>query len=86
MKNLYENMYDLIPANGRKSFYGKARVSVNKDGSKVLYSYGYPIAKMEKDKIYRLCDEDAMSMTTCTHVLSFCGLHKKEFLKLEKVN
>lgn len=32
-------MYELIPTNGRKSFYGKARVMVEDNGTETLYSY-----------------------------------------------
>lgn len=32
--------YELIPTDGRKSFYGKAVVMVQDDGSEILYSYG----------------------------------------------
>ena len=35
--------YELIPTDGRKSFYGKAVVMVQDDGSEILYSYGTKI-------------------------------------------
>jgi hypothetical protein len=81
-------IYELQPRNGRASFYGKAKVKVNKDGSEVLLSYDTPIIKRnvngELMRLYR-CDSDfinGVSCTTCSHLISFCGLHKKDFLKL----
>lgn len=38
-------MYDLIPHDGRKSFYGKARVLVEDNGTETLYSYETAIIK-----------------------------------------
>lgn len=37
--------YELIPTDGRKSFYGKAVVKIAADGSETLYSYNTPIIK-----------------------------------------
>lgn len=37
--------YELIPTDGRKSFYGKAVVIVEDNGTETLYSYGTPIIK-----------------------------------------
>ena len=36
-------IYELKPTDGRKSFYGKAQVHIDFDGSETLYSYGTPI-------------------------------------------
>lgn len=33
-------IYELRPVDGRKSFYGKALVHLDVDGSETLYSYG----------------------------------------------
>lgn len=38
-------IYDLIPADGKKSFYGKAKVFIGDDGTETLYSYDTPIIK-----------------------------------------
>lgn len=38
-------MYELSPGNGRKSFYGKAKVLIESDGSETLFSYDTPIVK-----------------------------------------
>lgn len=49
--------YELIPTNGRKSFYGKAVVCVNDNGAEILYSYGTPIVKREPSgEVFRLWD------------------------------
>lgn len=73
---------ELIPNNGRKSFYGKAVVDTLDDGSQVLYSYNTPIIKKypngELKRLY-----DGWSATTGNHIKSFCGLDKKGFLNLE---
>lgn len=37
--------YELIPTDGRKSFYGKAVVIVEDNGTETLYSYETPIVK-----------------------------------------
>ena len=73
---------ELIPNNGRKSFYGKAVVDTLDDGSQVLYSYNTPIIKKypngELKRLY-----DGWSATTGNHIKAFCGLDKKGFLNLE---
>lgn len=40
--------FELIPTDGRKSFYGKAIVEVDKAGNETLYSYNTPIIKKKK--------------------------------------
>lgn len=42
-------MYELSPGNGRKSFYGKAKVLIESDGSETLFSYDTPIVKRFAD-------------------------------------
>ena len=42
-------IYELIPTNGRKSFYGKAKVQIDDNGSETLYSYDTPIIKRDRD-------------------------------------
>lgn len=74
--------YELIPENGRKSFYGKAIVEV--DGTvETLYSYGLRVASKTPFGVFRHCDGGRVSMTTATHIKSFCGMDKKHFLALE---
>lgn len=74
--------YELMPRNGRKSFYGKAFVEVDDNGVEVLYSYLTPIIKrFPNGTLKRLYDEEP-SLTTMTHIKSFCGLTKREFMAL----
>jgi hypothetical protein len=75
-------MYDLIPQNERKSFYGKAKVEVLDDGKEILYSYNTPIVEKASDGTLKRLYFAEPSMTTCAHIRSFCGLDKKGFMKL----
>ena len=79
------SVYELVPINGRKSFYGKAKVKVLGDGSEILQSYDTDIIERTSNgRLYLLCDESKLSMTTCTHIKSFCGLNKKMALDLQR--
>jgi hypothetical protein len=70
-----------MPTNGRKSFYGKAIVKRFDDGSEVLQSYTTDVLKRTADGRYiRLWS--GWSMTTGTHIKSYCGMSKKELEKL----
>lgn len=74
--------YELIPTNGRKSFYGKAVVYVDDSGTETLYSYGTPVVKREPSgAILRLWG--GWSATTGNHIKSFCGMNKSEFSALK---
>lgn len=85
MKNLDTiKVYDLVPTNGRKSFYGKEKVKQLVDGSEVLQSYDTDILWRSFGYIYLLCEESKLTMTTCTHIKSFCGLSKKQALTLQR--
>lgn len=75
-------MYDLIPNNGHKSFYGKAKVAFLDDGKEVLYSYNTPIVERSSDGTLKRLYSAEPSVTTLAHIKSFCGLDKKGFLKL----
>ncbi len=77
--------YDLIPTNGRKSFYGKARVEIADDGAETLISYHSRIIRRNADGSYVRLFEETLTHTTATHVKSFCGMNKKEFEKLPVV-
>ena len=83
-KNTDENIvktYDLQPINSEKSFYGKAKVHIYKNGDEVLQSYETLIIRRKKSgKLIRLWDE--WSATTGRHIKAFCGLNKAEFIKL----
>jgi hypothetical protein len=73
--------YELIPTNNRKSFYGKAFVEAT-DTEEILLSYNTPIIKRDKKtgSLTRLYD--GWTSTTGNHIISFCGLNKKEFLAI----
>ena len=74
-------IYELKPTNGQKSFYGKALVKRNTDGSETLYSYRTPIIKQTSDgELVRLWD--GWSATTGSHIKAFCGLSKAEYNQL----
>lgn len=74
-------IYELKPTNGRASFYGKAKIKAFADGSEVLQSYNTDVLKRTADGRYiRLWA--GWSMTTGTHIKSYCGMTKKEFEKL----
>lgn len=74
-------MYDLIPHDGRKSFYGKARVMVEDNGTETLYSYNTAIIKRTAaGELVRLWA--GWSATTGRHIAAFCGLNKAAFMAL----
>ena len=73
--------YELIPKDGRKSFYGKAVVEMADDGSETLYSYGTPIVKKTADgDLVKLWN--GWSATTGRHINAFCGLNKAAYMAL----
>lgn len=73
--------YELIPADGRKSFYGKAVVDVEDNGAETLYSYGTAIVKrLVSGELVRLWD--GWTATTGRHINAFCGLKKAAFMAL----
>lgn len=75
-------IYELSPVDGRKSFYGKAKVIVEDNGTETLYSYDTPIIKREKDgTLIKLWN--GYSVTTGRHIAAFCGLGKKQFENME---
>lgn len=77
-------MYELIPVDHRKSFYGKAVVACAKNGSKTLFSYGTPVIRRNSDgTLSRLWND--WSATTGRHVAAFCGINKKQWDKMEVV-
>lgn len=73
--------YELIPADGRKSFYGKAIIEVAEDGTETLYSYCVPIIKRTvSGELVKLWD--GWTATTSRHIKAFCGLNKAAFMEL----
>lgn len=75
-------IYELIPNDSHKSFYGKAKVMEHTStGTRVLYSYDTPVLVEHADGTYsRLWN--GWSATTGKHIRTFCGMSKKEYLKL----
>ena len=73
--------YELIPTDGRKSFYGKVVVIIEDDGSETLYSYNTAIIKRTAaGELVKLWD--GWSATTGRHINAFCGLNKAAFMSL----
>jgi len=75
------NIYELTPQNGRKSFYGKAQVVINDDNTRTLFSYGTKIMTRNLDGTYT-SHWGGWSATTGAHIASFSGLNKKQFQSL----
>lgn len=73
--------YELKPTDGRKSFYGKAVVMVEDNGTETLYSYGTPIVKrLVSGELVKLWD--GWTATTGRHIQAFCGLNKAAYMSL----
>lgn len=65
-------IYELVPTNGRKSFYGKAKVIEN-NGENFLQSYNTIVCKIDKNgKFVKMWD--GYSATTMAHINSFADL------------
>ena len=76
----FNEMYELIPTDGRKSFYGKAKVLINTvTGTEYLLSYNTIVAAKEHGKVFRMWD--GWSQTTGRHIKAFTGMNKAEFIK-----
>ena len=76
MKMVNGTITELVCTDGRKSFYGKAKVVTYK-GVKTLYSYNTPVAKIGKNgKFTRLWA--GYSATTMRHVNSFLDAYGVE--------
>lgn len=68
----------LTAEQNQASFYGKAKVVIEEDGTETLYSYDTPIIKrLPDDTVVRLYDN--YTMTTGKHIKAFCGLDKAAF-------
>lgn len=73
--------YELTPTDERKSFYGKAVVIVEDNGTETLYSYNTPIIKrLVSGELVKLWD--GWTATTGRHIQAFCGLNKASFMSL----
>jgi hypothetical protein len=65
-----ENIFELTPINGRKSFYGKAKVIVNNNVAK-LVSYTTVICELNLITNQFTQIESKLSNTTRTHLKAF---------------
>ena len=74
-------VYELTPNDGRKSFYGKAVVTVAEDGTETLYSYGTKIISRLTDGTLKK-HWNGYSATTQRHIKAFCGLNKAQYMEL----
>ena len=73
--------FDLCPVDGRKSFYGKAVVTIDEDGTETLSSYNTPIIKRTvSGELVKLWD--GWTSTTGRHIKAFCGLNKAQYMSL----
>lgn len=73
--------FELMPNDGCKSFYGKAIVEIDNEGSETLYSYGTPIlTKRTNGEMVK--HWDGWSATTGRHIKAFCGLNKAQYTAL----
>lgn len=73
-------IYELKPTVGtRKSFYGKALVQLEDDGSKTLFSYMTPIARRNPGGTLSKLYEKEPSQTTWRHIKAFTGITRKEW-------
>lgn len=73
--------YELMPTDGRKSFYGKAVVELDAAGAETLYSYNTPIIKRTvSGELVKLWD--GWTSTTGRHIKAFCGLNKAQYMSL----
>lgn len=71
-------VYDIIPTNGRKSFYGKAK-AIMKNGWTFLQSYNTIVCGVDSSNgFHRFWD--GYSLTTMNHIKSFRGgMTKKDW-------
>lgn len=73
--------YELVPTDSRKSFYGKAVVMVEDNGTETLYSYNTPIIKrLVSGELVKMWD--GWTATTGRHIKAFCGLNKTAYMSL----
>lgn len=92
MKGIQKTMktqrtYELMPNDGRKSFYHKAYVVITEeDGSRTetLYSYGTKIiSRLNNGSLVKYWD--GYSATTQRHINAFCGLNKAQYTRMPAV-
>ena len=65
-------IYELIPTNGRKSFYGKAKV-IECEGENFLQSYNTIVCKVDKNGKFVKCGMDIVQLQCpISMILSNC--------------
>ena len=69
-------IFELTPTNGRKSFYGKAKV-IEKDGEKILISYDTEVCKIDKNGIFSML-WNGKSNTTTAKIKAFKSFYGVE--------
>lgn len=74
-------IYELTPIDGKKSFYGKAKIVIDDNGAETLYSYDTPIITRNVDGTF-IKHWHGWSATTGRHIRAFCGMNKAEFTAL----
>lgn len=72
---------DPLPEQNQKSFYNKAYVKIDEDGTEFLYSYNTLIMTRDISGNYRRY-WDGWTQTTGKHIKAFCRYNKKQFLNL----
>lgn len=86
---------ELVPTDGKKSFYGKAYVLEDKE-TIYLKSYETIVCKIVDGKLFRTWKKDGVkddfSSTTMRHINAFCDtygiarINKKDWLLMDVVN
>lgn len=77
--------YDLRPEkDSRQSFYGKAYVEENDDGSTTLFSYHTPVMTRLPDGTY-IRHWGGWSNTTGRHIYEFSDIRKPEWDAMEVI-
>ena len=66
-------IFEIAPINGRKSFYGKAKVIEMDNGDVELMSYDTIVARIRNGKFERLWS--GYSATTMNHINSFISYY-----------
>lgn len=79
---MVEKIFDLPCMDGRKSFYGKAKVIECENGSKILQSYDTYVLKITSDRdVVKLWDGE--SATTMRHINSFLQFYGKNKISVK---
>lgn len=78
------HMYEAIPRDNHKSFYGKAIVAEYADGGKALISYD-TVVMVQKPNGEYINTWGGWSATTGRHIAAFSGMNKAAYDKLPYV-